>query len=61
MVLILYGTGCANLYCNSRTSVLGRLRDFLRLLMKRSVTQKKGASVERNRFFYLFIEFSFLK
>ena len=27
----------ANLYCNSRTSVLGRLRDYLRLLMKRSV------------------------
>ena len=23
----------ANLYCNSRTSVLGRLRDYLRLLM----------------------------
>ena len=28
----------ANLYCNSLTSVLGRLRDYLRLLMKRSVT-----------------------
>ena len=27
----------ANLYCNSRTSVLGRLREYLRLLMKRSV------------------------
>ena len=27
----------ANLYYNSRTSVLGRLRDYLRLLMKRSV------------------------
>ena len=27
----------SNLYCNSRTSVLGRLRDYLRLLMKRSV------------------------
>ena len=27
----------ANLYCNSHTSVLGRLRDYLRLLMKRSV------------------------
>ena len=27
----------ANLYCNSRTSVLWRLRDYLRLLMKRSV------------------------
>jgi len=27
----------ANLYCNSRISVLGRLRDYLRLLMKRSV------------------------
>ena len=27
----------ANLYCNSRTSVLGRLRDYSRLLMKRSV------------------------
>ena len=27
----------ANLYCNSRTSVLGRLGDYLRLLMKRSV------------------------
>ena len=26
-----------NLYCNSRTSVLGRLRDYLRLLIKRSV------------------------
>ena len=25
----------ANLYCNSRTSVLGRLRDYLRLLMGR--------------------------
>ena len=28
-----------NLYCNSRTTVLGRLRDYLRLLMKRSVGQ----------------------
>ena len=27
----------ANLHCNLRTSVLGRLRDYLRLLMKRSV------------------------
>ena len=27
----------ANLYYNSRPSVLGRLRDYLRLLMKRSV------------------------
>ena len=27
----------ANLYCTSRTSVLGRLRDYLRLLMKRFV------------------------
>ena len=27
----------ANLYCNSRTSVFGRLRDYLRLLMTRSV------------------------
>ena len=27
----------ANLYCNSRSSVLGRLRDHLPLLMKRSV------------------------
>ena len=26
----------ANMYCNSRTSVLGRLRNYLRLLMKRS-------------------------
>ena len=28
----------ANLYCNSGTSVLGRLRDNLRLLMRRSVS-----------------------
>ena len=35
----------ANLYCNSRTSVLGRLRDYLRLLMKHSVsTVGKGDS-----------------
>ena len=27
----------ANLYCNSRTSVLEGLHDYLRLLMKRSV------------------------
>ena len=27
----------ANLYCNSRTSVLGSLLDYFRLLMKRSV------------------------
>ena len=27
----------ANLYCNSRTSVLGRLRDYLRLLMGRTL------------------------
>ena len=27
----------ANQYCNSRTSVLGRLRDYLRLLMKSAV------------------------
>ena len=27
----------ANLYCNSRTSVLGRLRDYFQLLMKRFV------------------------
>ena len=32
----------ANLYCNSRTSVLGKLRDYLRLLMKRSVLYKIG-------------------
>ena len=39
MELILLGASevSANLYCNSRTSVLGRLRDYLRLLMKRSV------------------------
>ena len=30
----------ANLYCNSRTSVLGRMRDYLRLLMKHSVCVK---------------------
>ena len=30
----------ANLYCNSHTSVLGRLRDYLRLLMKLSVYTK---------------------
>ena len=29
----------ANLYCNSHTSVLGRLRDYLRLLLKRSVNK----------------------
>ena len=29
----------ANLYCNSRTSVLGRLRDYLRLLMGRTLTR----------------------
>ena len=29
----------ANLYCNSRTSVLGRLRDYLRLLMGRTLHQ----------------------
>ena len=29
----------ANLYCNSRTSVLGRLRDYLRLLMVRTLTR----------------------
>ena len=28
----------ANLYCNSRTSVLGRLRYYLQLLMKRSLS-----------------------
>ena len=27
----------ANLYCNSRTSVLGKLRDYLRLLMWRTL------------------------
>ena len=27
----------ANLYCNLRTSVLGRLRDYLRLLMGRTL------------------------
>ena len=27
----------ANLYCNSRTSVLGKLRDYLRLLMGRTL------------------------
>ena len=27
----------ANLYCNSRTSVLGRLRDYLRLFMGRTL------------------------
>ena len=27
----------ANLYCNSRTSVLGRLRDYLRLLIGRTL------------------------
>ena len=27
----------ANVYCNSRTSVLGRLRDYLRLLMGRTL------------------------
>ena len=31
----------ANLYCNSRTSVLGRSGDYLRLLMKRSVDPVK--------------------
>ena len=42
-------TGCLrskrNLYCNSRTSVLGRLRDYLRLLMKRSVEHFDIANV----------------
>ena len=35
-------TGClsANLYCNSCTSVLGRLRDYLRLLMGRTLVWK---------------------
>ena len=28
----------ANLYCNSRKSVLGRLRDYLQLLMGRTIT-----------------------
>ena len=32
----------ANLYCNSRTSVLGRLRDYLRLLMGRTLDGFKG-------------------
>ena len=30
-----------NLYCNSRISVLGRLRDYLRLLIKRAVENKE--------------------
>ena len=34
----------ANLYCNSRTSVLRRLRDSLRLLMKRSVIKQFSPS-----------------
>ena len=29
----------ANLYCNSRASVLGRLRDYLRKLMGHAVTE----------------------
>ena len=32
----------ANLYCNSRTSVLGRLRDYLWLLIKLSVLRTTG-------------------
>ena len=40
----------ANLYCNSRTSVLGRLRDYLRLLMKRSVYPKKLQFVAYGQF-----------
>ena len=40
----------ANLYCNSRTSVLGRLSDYLRLLMKRSVIIDLGTC---NQFLYL--------
>ena len=41
----------ANLYCNSRTSVLGRLRDYLRLLMKRYVddNSEKGALASRKK------------
>ena len=34
----------ANLFCNSRTYVLERLRDYLRLLMNRSVYKERGIS-----------------
>ena len=39
----------ANLYCNSRTSVLGRSRDYLRLLMKRSVREEMNVLREYNK------------
>ena len=41
----------ANLYCNSRTSVWGRLRDYLRLLMKRSVYRENilASNTKRSR------------
>ena len=36
-ILLVASEVSANLYCNSHTCVLGRLRDYLRLLMKRAL------------------------
>ena len=47
--------GCANLYCNSRTSVLGRLRDYLRLswnaLYNVHLSQYQGGFLKSNKEF----------
>ena len=40
----------ANLYCNSRTSVLGRLRDYLRLLMGCTLLITARVKEEKNLF-----------
>ena len=62
-----------NLYCNSRTSVLGRLRDYLRILMKRSVRifvravdtgsplkNGKKNQVEPRNMYLIFLRFTFV-
>ena len=47
-------------HCNSRTSVLGRLRDYLWLLMKRSVCLSKNLYEKMLRMLSIFARYSFL-
>ena len=49
----------ANLYCNSHTSVLGRLRDYLRLHMKRSVLPHLSNAQNAAEHFGKFLEANF--
>ena len=53
----------ANLYCNSRTSVLGRLRDYLRLLIGRTLYKNLHMNLfflTRHFYMFFFIKYIYL-